>query len=208
MRRDWLDIFHKNKVLFAMIILINIGGTFFGYYYYQWQLAGAPLYLWIFIPDCPLFTTMLLASLALHKRWRSSEFNFLVFIGLIKYGGWTMFALTLYYDVSFGAQPEYTCALFALHCAMAVEAVLLYNRIAPVRLSYAFGILGFMLASDFSDYVLGTHPWTPNQSLDILAAFTTTMSVIVWAASLAFFNSRSNKKYHEKPHDEGSGQCR
>ncbi|MEM2899848.1 MAG: DUF1405 domain-containing protein [Thermoplasmata archaeon] len=198
LERRSLDIFHENILLLVPIILINIGGTFFGYYYYAYQLQTSPIYLWPFIPDCPLFTTLLLISLALHKKWRSSEFNFLIFIGLIKYGIWTLFALTLYYEASFLSQPEFTWALFALHAAMALEAILLYNRIEPVKNSHAFLILAFMLASDFSDYFLGTHPWTPGGKDHILAIFTFSLTVIVWSVSFLFFNSNSNKDYHQK----------
>jgi len=198
MVRKKLDIFHENKSLLIPIILINIGGTFFGYYYYAYQLQTSPIYLWPFIPDCPLFTTLLLISLALHKKWHSALFNFLIFIGLIKYGIWTLFALSLYYETSFGSQPEFTYVLFALHTAMAIQSILLFNRIEPIKNSHALLILAFMLSNDFSDYFLGTHPWTPGGKDDILAIFTFILTILVWSFSLSFFNSYSNKDYHKK----------
>ncbi|MEM2990128.1 MAG: DUF1405 domain-containing protein, partial [Halobacteria archaeon] len=71
----------------SIIAAINAGGTIFGFYYYHDQLMNTWPLLWIFIPDCPLYTFFFLIWYFSKLTHRENHlFSLLTATGLMKYG--------------------------------------------------------------------------------------------------------------------------
>ena len=156
----------REKVLETKLILAviasNLAGTAFGFYYYLPQFSETPWYLWIMVADSPIATFLIAASFYLHYRdSESSLVDSLAFIANLKYGLWTAFVLTFYFESfwQLNSTPMYLFLLFS-HLAMAVQAFLI--------LDYTdFSYKSFLLASswfvfnDLIDYSLRIHSTLP-----------------------------------------------
>ncbi|MCP2036348.1 putative membrane protein YpjA [Planomicrobium sp. HSC-17F08] len=140
-----------------LVFLINLGGTIYGYIWYGWQLKITEPKFLIFVPDSPtasLFFTIVLGLWLIGKR--SSIFEALAFVTLIKYGLWAvvMNLLTLAETGSIGWMGW---MLVVSHFAMAMQAVLYIDH-------YRFGWLAaaatavWTLHNDVIDYVFGQMP--------------------------------------------------
>ena len=182
----------KLRDLFVPLILINIAAVLIGFFYYGDQLAQTALPLLIFVPDCPLY--VLLFILVALKLVRNDAFSFLVSVGMVKYGLWTVFVLLYYWG--FYSQPAFlltTVVFIAGHLGMAAEglAILPKKRIGSLALA---AIIGWFLLNDYADYSLGTVPPIPREGLALVAALTITAS---FAIPLAFY--KWNGKFRALP---------
>lgn len=145
------------KPFLVLLFFINLGGTIFGYIWYQAQLSKTePIFL-IFVPDSPtasLFFTIVLGLWLIGKR--SSLFEALAFITLIKYGLWAvvMNLLTLWQTGDIGWEGW---MLVFSHFAMALQAVLYIGHYRFVWLSVALAAV-WTLHNDVIDYVFGQMP--------------------------------------------------
>ncbi|MGI2327053.1 DUF1405 domain-containing protein [Planococcus sp. YIM B11945] len=140
-----------------LLFIVNLLGTIYGYIWYGWQLEITEPKFLIFVPDSPtasLFFTVVLGLWIFGKR--SSLFEALAFITLIKYGLWAvvMNLLTLWQVGSIGALGW---MLVISHFAMAMQAVLYIEH-------YRFGWWAVAITSvwtlhnDVIDYVFGQMP--------------------------------------------------
>ena len=68
-----IDAMFSRKLLFLLLMLINIAAVLVGVYYYSDQLASTALPLLIFVPDCPLY--VFLALLIIAKIVRNDAFS-------------------------------------------------------------------------------------------------------------------------------------
>ena len=110
------------------IVGINLLGTAFGFYYYLPQFGFEPVVMWPFVPDSPVATLFIAASLALWKLGRGREWlNALAFFGCLKLGLWTPYVL-LAFEADFGSLhwAMYNF-LFWSHLGMVLEAFLIYR---------------------------------------------------------------------------------
>jgi len=142
----WLE--NLGLRLVPAIIIINVLGTLFGFWYYgfhpipqtdpliTWQFASEPVIMWPFVPDSPLAT--LFIALAFFTWWRGKTNEYLAalaFFGCWKLGLWTPYVLTVFADafLSVTWTPLYLF-LFISHLGMVIEAFVLH-RIAdfPIR---------------------------------------------------------------------------
>lgn len=153
--KELLDLFLK------ILVFVNIMGTIFGIYYYLNQFLSTPFYLWLFVPDCPLYTFLFSVSLVMLLRTKklNEDFHFLVNAGLIKYGIWTMLVITLYSREFFAVGAFMYASLFILHAGMAGEA-LLFPRLKISR-RVLLGATAWFLLNDLADWTIGTLPWLP-----------------------------------------------
>lgn len=165
----------KLRDLFLPLVLINIAAVLTGIYFYTDQLAGTAPQLLLFVPDCPLF--VFLALLILLGIIRNGAFSFFVSAGMVKYGLWTVFALLYHWD--YYSQPFFfwTTVIFILgHIGMALEGLaLLPGRRAGIA-ALALTIIVF-LASDYSDYWLGTVPSIPQAGMGLVRNLTIAASI-------------------------------
>lgn len=175
------------KKILVFLILANFIGSVYGFiFYYGKQLLQTSFHLWLFVPDCPLFSLLMALSLFLILIKKESSFLFFFTLaGSLKYGFWTVFVL-LYYNL-FYFSPEnlflYSVLLIS-HVFLFFESFLLIKKIR-FKLFYLIPVLVFFLANDFSDYFFNTHPPIPLTELNFLFYFTFFSSLFF--AGLALF---------------------
>jgi uncharacterized membrane protein YpjA len=180
------------RLLFWFIILANLGGAAFGFLiYYGKQLSSTSPLLWLFVVDCPLYALLFAVAFffraeprpVLLRAWLGrvpdlSWLWFLVFVGALKYGFWTVFVLTAYPPYYFTPEAGLLYAvLYGAHLFLIFETVLLVGRIR-VREAFLPLSLAWFLANDLSDYLLGTHPPLPESSLAFMFPATAIMTVV------------------------------
>ncbi len=111
------------------IALVNLIGTGFGFWYYRFQLESTAWQVWPWVPDSPLATLFMAASLALWQLDRNSELvNMLAFYGNIKLGLWTPLALVLFHQDFLAYQhPAMYAFLVGSHLLMVAQAFLIHR---------------------------------------------------------------------------------
>jgi uncharacterized membrane protein YpjA len=158
---DFFGLWTKNKWLLILLIVINLGGTAFGIYYYAQQFATASIYAWPVIADCPIAVALFaiaLLLLLLGKKLPGVLATFAIF-AVIKTGTWTIFTILLYNSFFLGPTNFwYYAMLLALHAGMVAEAGVLWQYASFDFRSLRYAAAWFLL-NDFSDYYLGTVPW-------------------------------------------------
>ena len=154
-----------------LVVLVNLGGTAFGFYYYSQQFAATPVELWPFVPDSPMGTLFIAIALALWAVGRPNEYaNAFALFGCIKLGAWTPYVLLAFFPAwDYLGWPMYNF-LFWSHCAMVVQAFVLH-RIAefPVRaVALATAWYTVDLVVDYFYWPLGvpTHTTIPVSRFD------------------------------------------
>ncbi|MDY6764978.1 MAG: DUF1405 domain-containing protein [Halobacteria archaeon] len=111
-----------------VIVLINLAGTAFGFWYYLPQFGREPIVMWPFVPDSPSATLFIALSIAAWKVGRNQEWlNALAFYGCIKLGVWTPYVLLVFKTDFSYLHPLMYNFLFWSHLAMVVEAFVLYR---------------------------------------------------------------------------------
>ncbi|EHK01022.1 hypothetical protein HRED_10082 [Candidatus Haloredivivus sp. G17] len=117
------DILFRRKTLF-LIVLTNLLGTLFGFYYYSDQLLTTDPLLWIFVPASPIATLLFAASIYLNVKDRGLPLlDSLAFISNFKYGLWTVFCLSYYSEIFFtGNSVGLYSFMLVSHFAMAIQA--------------------------------------------------------------------------------------
>lgn len=162
------------------IVAINLVGTAFGFWYYgfhplplsdpliTWQFGAEPPVMWPFVPDSPMATLFIAASLGLWKLGRNSEVvNALAFFGCLKLGLWTPFVLLAFMEgFSYNSVYMYNF-LFWSHLAMVVEAFVIH-RYSDFPVGAVFVAVVWYGLNDVVDYfvpVVGTphHTLLPGQ---------------------------------------------
>lgn len=178
----------KGLIYFALVV--NILGTLYGYYYYRLQLTENPPHLWIFITDSPNSTFFFIFALSLILIGKKNNFlSFFASSNLIKYGFWTCFILWFHSGYFFSSMCMLYAGIFIAHTLMVVEAIPLAYTVKRLSFSH-FVALGWLLINDYSDYVIGTHPYIPEEGLEVVALVTVFLSIISF--SIAALISRLN----------------
>ncbi len=163
----------RSLLIISLIILVDLIGIAYGYYYYAEQLGSSPLYLWLFIPDCPFYVMVFTIALLLAIfGFESRLFSYIAAVGMMEYGLWTATALVLFGDYFFSSKLWLmSSVLFILHIGMFAEGPLLIPKKIGRR-HLGVGLLWFFI-NDYIDYfygylntagayVLGTHPILPS----------------------------------------------
>ena len=169
--------------LFRIAIILNVLAVIMGMYFYAGQLALTPLPLLIFVPDCPLY--VFLTILVILGIVRNELFSFIVSIGMVKYGLWTVFVLLFYSGHYFAPGMLAVSVVFVLgHLGMALEgfALLPARRVGASALALA---IAWFLMNDFSDYFLGTVPLIPPEGMETVRWLTIASSIILPVAIFA-----------------------
>lgn len=168
------DFLFRRPYLLWTILAINFLASLYGYYWYRWQLAATPRWLWLFTPDCPLAATMMALALGLHLIGGVSRgwFHLLTYTTLLKYGFWTVFVFALYWVAGGGFYAEYVM-LFVSHLGMLAEGAIFLDR-TPQNPRHWWLAAGWSLLFDFFDYLYpiriagraytGVYPYLPNEA--------------------------------------------
>ena len=174
-----------------IIVVINLAGTAFGFWYYRFQFAGTPVVMWPWVPDSPLATLFIAASLALWKVDRQSEVvDMLAFFGNIKLGLWTPCVLVAFSDAFLAqtATPMYAFLLIS-HLGMVAQAFLIHRysgfSIPAIAVTLAW-YTGDLMVDYFVPIVGGPHHTSlpfANPMAVVLAGNTTAFQVAAFGAT-------------------------
>ena len=185
--------FFRRDELIKSLILVNIAGTAFGFYYYQDLLLSNPFHLWPVIPDSPLSTLFIAFSLFLHlKNHENRVVDALAVISNIKYGLWTVFVL-LYMSQGFLSYTSLPMYIFLIgsHLAMFLQAFLVLDY-SEISLKEIIPVGMFFLVNDFIDYSFGVHAYLPREISFMGPVSTVAFSLTVSATVLAILLRRKN----------------
>ncbi|MFK9116715.1 DUF1405 domain-containing protein [Peribacillus frigoritolerans] len=146
-----------SRQMLALLLLINILGTAYGYYWYGSQLENTPAIFLAFVPDSPtasLFFVFVLLGFLLRRNFGFMEA--LAIITLFKYGIWAV-AMNLMTFLTTGSLPWEGYMLMASHLGMAIQGVLYapFYRIKPWHLIVA---AIWTIHNDIIDYVFEMMP--------------------------------------------------
>lgn len=146
----------KRPVLW-MLLIVNVLGTLYGYYWYRYQLEETPIQFLLFVPDSPtasLFFVIVLVGFLQKKHY--GLFEALAFVSLVKYGLWAV-GMNIFLGIKLGGLDIMSIMLIFSHLAMAIEAVLYapYYRIKGWHLAVS-GIV--ILHNEIIDYVFQMMP--------------------------------------------------
>ncbi|WP_343804288.1 DUF1405 domain-containing protein [Bacillus carboniphilus] len=147
----------KQRWFLWLLLIINVGGTIYGYIWYEGQLSRTPNHFLIFVPDSPtasLFFCFVLVAFLLGKNW--GLFESLALITLYKYGIWAVVMNILTLLVT-GYLPWEGYMLMASHLAMAIQGIL-YAPFYRIKW-WHFVVAGvWTLHNDVIDYVYMMYP--------------------------------------------------
>jgi uncharacterized membrane protein YpjA len=181
-----------------ILLVINLLGTFYGYYWYRYQLAATPFPLVLFVPDSPtasLFFCFVLGAFILRKNWPLMEA--LAVTSLFKYGVWAvgmnLAAGLIGYPLSFG-----NYLLIFSHSCMAIEGLLFipFYKIQPRHLAFASLVL---IHNEIVDYVFHIMPWYPPlEPYEPYIGYITFWLSVLTIALVYFFCIRPSALNHKK----------
>lgn len=175
---SWL----ANRQIIILLLIVNVFGTVYGYYWYGYQLAETPAIFLAFVPDSPtasLFFSFVLLGFILKKNFGLMEA--LAIITLFKYGIWAV-VMNLLTFFTTGSLPLAGYMLMASHLGMAIQGILYapFYRIKPWHLIVA-GI--WTIHNDIIDYVFGMMP----SYRDLIAYMDTIGYFTFWLSILSIF---------------------
>ncbi|WP_257351775.1 DUF1405 domain-containing protein [Pseudalkalibacillus decolorationis] len=140
-----------------MLLIINIFGTIYGYYWYASQLVQTPWYFLPFVPDSPtasLFFIFVLIALLMGKSWPLMES--LAAVSLLKYGLWAV-VMNLAGGYVSGSLTWVNYMLILSHLGMAIEG-LLYTPYYTIKRWHIYVAAIWVFHNEIIDYVYGMMP--------------------------------------------------
>lgn len=147
----------NHRAFLTLLLIINILGTAYGYYWYKGQLAITEPQFYIFVPDSPtasLFFCFVLVGWLVGKNYKLMEV--LALVTLIKYGLWAV-VMNLLTFVESGSLGWMGWMLVASHFLMAVQAVL-YLPNYRFEVWHVAVAAVWTLHNDVIDYLFGQMP--------------------------------------------------
>ncbi|MEK4629253.1 MAG: DUF1405 domain-containing protein [Solibacillus sp.] len=147
----------NHRAFLLLLLVINIFGTAYGYYWYKGQLAITEPIFYIFVPDSPtasLFFCIAIVGWLLGKNFKLMEV--LALITLIKYGLWAV-VMNLLTFVETGELGWMGWMLVASHFLMAVQAILYLPNYRFEMWHVAVAAV-WTLHNDVIDYLFGQMP--------------------------------------------------
>ncbi|MCU7556750.1 DUF1405 domain-containing protein [Macrococcus capreoli] len=147
----------QNKAFLIFIILCNLLGTIYGYYWYMGQLKETEWYFTPFVPDSPtatLFLVIALIAIVLNKHFKIVEC--LAFITLIKYGVWAV-VMNIFTFLELGEITGIGVMLCISHAIMAIQA-LLFFPLFKIEIKHLLMTAVWVFHNDVIDYVYMQYP--------------------------------------------------
>ena len=147
----------RDKRFIFLLFLINLGGTIYGYIWYESQLRNTPTIFLPFVPHSPtasLFFTICLLFFLFNKN--APYMEALAITSLFKYGIWAvvMNVLTLLID---GSLDWTGYMLIASHAGMAIQG-LLYAPMYKIQFKHLVLAGIWLLHNEIIDYVFEMMP--------------------------------------------------
>lgn len=186
-----------SRSFLVLLLIVNVLGTIYGYYWYKSQLAITEPQFYLFVPDSPtasLFFSIALFGWIIGKHFKLIES--LALVTLVKYGFWAvvMNFLTLFQTGSIGAAGW---MLVASHFMMAVQA-LIYIPMYRFKLWHVFAAAIWTLHNDVIDYVYGQMPIyrTLSEYSNHIGYFTFWLSII--CITIAYTVQKKREYLHKQ----------
>lgn len=190
MRKAWplalwferfVETIRTRTALLSVLMLLNLWGITFGFWFYRRQLPDTAWYYLPLVPDSPM--AVILVSFALlawrlaGKRW--DGFDALAAAANVKIGAWTVFVLLFHRDFYFALTGSRLVTQYLLligHTGMVLEALVLLPRLARSlatrrarRAVVVWALpLALFLLNDYVDYSFDQHPPIPRQGIDVV----------------------------------------
>ncbi|UTG99102.1 DUF1405 domain-containing protein [Macrococcoides canis] len=147
----------QNKKFLIFIILCNIVGTIYGYYWYLGQLQQTKWYFMPFVPDSPtasLFLVIALTAIVWNRHLPLIEV--LAFVTLIKYGVWAV-VMNILVFITLDEVTAMGMMLIISHAIMAIQALLFVPLLRVSLLSIVIAAI-WVFHNDVIDYVYMQYP--------------------------------------------------
>jgi uncharacterized membrane protein YpjA len=141
-------------LFWSAIVANSLGVVLGGWLWYGWQIAAAPWWAWLFIPDCPLAAllgTIGLFAVRAGKRW--PWFYAFTAFACVKYGLWTL-AFWLRYWTEGGPIDALGVLMFVTHCGLICMGLLFIPFIEELALWKRGTVIAWFALSIFVDYGL------------------------------------------------------
>jgi uncharacterized membrane protein YpjA len=136
-----------------VLVAVNLAGTAFGFWHYRFQLANSRPVIWPAVPDSPLVTLFMVASLVSWKVGRDRNWiHALAFVGNLKYGFWVVVVQVAVNDV-FATGDPYQWFLLVSHLGMGLQAFVVHRYAEFTVPSVAVPAVWFSF-NDVVDYFL------------------------------------------------------
>ncbi|MCL9662868.1 DUF1405 domain-containing protein [Paenibacillus hunanensis] len=208
----WSRAFLTNRWLLWLLLICNVLGTIYGYYWYALQLEYTllhwPSWMIVFVPDSPtasLFFSIAIAFLLFppRSRWLKgirALFEALAVVTSVKYGVWAV--TMIFWGAALGDTLVWQdWMLTASHLTMAIEA-LIYVRFFIFRHTTLVLALGWTLLNDYMDYSQGIYPWLTEQlviRLNQVRNFTVSLTLAsALAGAWALWQAREDRKFNNR----------
>lgn len=169
----------KSKSFLWMMLVVNVLGTIYGYYWYREQLQAAPLKFVLFIPDSPTACLFFVVVLIYFLRGKNNGlFESLAVVSLFKYGFWAI-GMNIFFLVYNGYLPWTGYMLMASHFAMAMQG-LVYAPFYRIKIWHIVVTALFTVHNEIIDYVYNMMPTygTLNQFYQPIGYVTFWLSVL------------------------------
>ncbi|WP_413380547.1 DUF1405 domain-containing protein [Alkalihalobacillus sp. 1P02AB] len=178
MLRQLLTLFGHRSML-ILLLIINVPGTIYGFYWYWGQLQNTPPSFYIFVPDSPtasLFFVFVLIAFLMKRNWPIIEA--LAAVTLIKYGIWAVVMNAATGMLGGSLNWQHYMLIFS-HAGMALQAII-YSPYFRIKMWHLVVAAIWTLHNDFIDYYFGMHPYLSSHlmpHLDSVMVFTVSLSV-------------------------------
>ncbi|SHS34910.1 Predicted membrane protein [Mycobacteroides abscessus subsp. abscessus] len=191
----WIYYFLTHRTILWFLLVVNILGTIYAYYWYRYQLAETPPIFLIFVPDSPtacLFFVFVLIAFILGKNW--PLFEALAMVTLFKYGIWAVVMNYLVLVVS-GELDIIGYMLMLSHGAMALQG-LLYAPFYRFKAWHLIVTGIWTLHNDVIDYVFKMLPryHMLDDYIPQIGYFTFWLSIVSLALAYWFVVRGNSKK--------------
>lgn len=177
----------KLRGMLWVILVFQILGSIYGYYWYKEQLIQTPWYYWLFTWDCPFYATLfsvwLLSYLRNTQLHRNSLFTTLTWTGLIKYGLWTVVIVQDSYFQGSAITMD-SLGLQISHVILLIEGFIL---ISTAQFRYILIAVCWLILNDVMDYIVGTYPWILPQQVYLAKWLAISMTVLLSVSMLYLF---------------------
>lgn len=172
--RAVFDLLFRNpfrRWFLIVLVILNVLGSVYGYYWYSGQLKVTPVYLWLFTFDSPFSATLFaLAMIGFLMGYNNKLLQLIAYTGVIKFGIWASVVIVDFW-IAGGTPTLIVVFLLLSHLGMALEGwIFIRHLYVPpgyiVLLALWFGV------GDYLDYVVGIHPYLYYSGQFMVAAVT------------------------------------
>jgi len=167
-----------------LIFLINVLAGVFSFSYYLWQFELIPLWLWVFVADCPVYALLFALNVFLLLKGKSNPFlAFVSVTGSLKFGLWTILVL-----FASGSAFVFWTVVIA-HVLLAIETIVFFKKFEFKPQHLIFSVLWFLF-NDFLDYFIGIHPFVQEGYLIYAGVAAVMLSLVVPLLVFSVFSKK------------------